>query len=539
MYTPTTWKDRAVQYAKRYFLRDNGGSDKNLLPPFNEGWTLHENTRMKQGNYVGKVSGSTTVNANISKNTAAAALTSPGGSWFAEETDPQYSNMSTLNATSTTHANTTNTYIMQNLYSFDLIEHVLRNYGSSVFGVAVTTPERVAWLKLNVAKLIVNWHGYGSSPSGNKAYLALWNVPSTLYDGTLNHTSGSVTKITQTSTSMTTRIDANGFVHFIAYADASNGTTASSINTDFVELEVYMAVGSIPQADYTLILNSTATDQYSTYTLNATPSTSYAFSMGTNKVANTYVLARELDSVGATIVDRTISTGSDNVVFTTNTNTTQIKIFFGNTTAGVYTWINQQLEYGSAKTSFSPMKTYDVTQAPGIVTQAGTPLNAANLNALETGLQATASTMDTHIALQTTVHGSTSAATANKLVHRDANGRAKVAAPSASDDIARLDTVEASRPYVSGSYTGDGSATRDIALSFTPSAVWVYPKYAMPSSSTYPTSGLAVTGSPAQAAAGVAAVAVGTTKFTVSYSTSGNDGRTNENAVVFHYIAFK
>jgi hypothetical protein len=185
------------------------------------------------------------------------------------------------------------------------------------------------------------------------------------------------------------------------------------------------------------------------------------------------------------------------------------------------------------------MKTYDVTQAPGIVTQAGTPLNAANLNALETGLQATASTMDTHIALQTTVHGSTSAATANKLVHRDANGRAKVAAPSASDDIARLDTVEASRPYVSGSYTGDGSATRDIALSFTPSAVWVYPKYAMPSSSTYPTSGLAVTGSPAQAAAGVAAVAVGTTKFTVSYSTSGNDGRTNENAVVFHYIAFK
>jgi hypothetical protein len=40
------------------------------------------------------------------------------------------------------------------------------------------------------------------------------------------------------------------------------------------------------------------------------------------------------------------------------------------------------------------------------------------------------------------VHGSASAATANRLVHRDAAGRAKVAAPSASDDIARKNEVD-------------------------------------------------------------------------------------------------
>jgi hypothetical protein len=40
------------------------------------------------------------------------------------------------------------------------------------------------------------------------------------------------------------------------------------------------------------------------------------------------------------------------------------------------------------------------------------------------------------------IHGATSAATASKLLIRDANGRAKVAAPSASDDIARKDTVD-------------------------------------------------------------------------------------------------
>lgn len=41
------------------------------------------------------------------------------------------------------------------------------------------------------------------------------------------------------------------------------------------------------------------------------------------------------------------------------------------------------------------------------------------------------------------VHGSASAATASKLMHRDASGRSKVAAPAAADDIARKDNVDA------------------------------------------------------------------------------------------------
>ncbi len=50
--------------------------------------------------------------------------------------------------------------------------------------------------------------------------------------------------------------------------------------------------------------------------------------------------------------------------------------------------------------------------------------------------------LNTHIGGES-VHGATSAATANKIMKRDAAGRAKVAAPSASDDIARKDTVDA------------------------------------------------------------------------------------------------
>ncbi|MFB9279953.1 hypothetical protein [Cohnella cellulosilytica] len=52
---------------------------------------------------------------------------------------------------------------------------------------------------------------------------------------------------------------------------------------------------------------------------------------------------------------------------------------------------------------------------------------------------ATQAELDAH-ANATGVHGATSAATASRLIIRDAAGRAKVAAPAASDDIARLDS---------------------------------------------------------------------------------------------------
>ncbi|XID92493.1 tail fiber protein [Paenibacillaceae bacterium WGS1546] len=51
---------------------------------------------------------------------------------------------------------------------------------------------------------------------------------------------------------------------------------------------------------------------------------------------------------------------------------------------------------------------------------------------------------------QTTVHGGTSAATANRLMIRDSSGRAKVAAPAANDDIARLAEINTRLPLAGG-----------------------------------------------------------------------------------------
>lgn len=72
-------------------------------------------------------------------------------------------------------------------------------------------------------------------------------------------------------------------------------------------------------------------------------------------------------------------------------------------------------------------------KAVGLVMQAA---NAANLAA-----GAVRTEVDTHVNL-TTAHGAVSTATANRMIVRDASGRAKVAAPSASDDIAIKSTVD-------------------------------------------------------------------------------------------------
>ncbi|NPV30490.1 MAG: hypothetical protein HPY58_12750 [Firmicutes bacterium] len=80
--------------------------------------------------------------------------------------------------------------------------------------------------------------------------------------------------------------------------------------------------------------------------------------------------------------------------------------------------------------------------------------------------------VDAHAAL-TATHGATSAATANRIILRDASGRAKVAAPVASDDIATKGYVDVFARVLAGSYVGDGKTDRLINIGVTPKLVMV------------------------------------------------------------------
>ena len=123
--------------------------------------------------FVGKVAGSTVENPHVAKRTAggssgsSAALIAPSGSWSTELSTAAYGNVAVLSDSVLELSNVGMGNISQMLYSFDLIEYVTHKYGAGVFGGAVTTADKVAWLNANVKTLNANWHGWGSGPRTN------------------------------------------------------------------------------------------------------------------------------------------------------------------------------------------------------------------------------------------------------------------------------------------------------------------------------------------------------------------------------------
>ncbi|WP_138751847.1 hypothetical protein [Paenibacillus sinopodophylli] len=77
--------------------------------------------------------------------------------------------------------------------------------------------------------------------------------------------------------------------------------------------------------------------------------------------------------------------------------------------------------------------------------------------------------IDAHTAANT-AHGSTSAATAGRMMQRDVNGRSKVAAPAASDDIARKDTVDAAISTAAADATSKANTVQSNLITHTGNA---------------------------------------------------------------------
>jgi hypothetical protein len=194
--------------------------------------------------FVGKVSGSVTENANIAKwNSGQATLQTPTGAWN-EDTTANYTSINSQNGSSFQTATTAGTTGLQaqHMFSFDLIAYVKKKYGIDVPGA--DTASKVTWLKANISAITCNWYGYGSSPTGNKAYLSVWRTNGNVwYSNPVSHTLNSISKLSLTWVDNNS-MDSNGFVHFLAYSDPSNGTVASNIYTDYISLDVTMKSGS-------------------------------------------------------------------------------------------------------------------------------------------------------------------------------------------------------------------------------------------------------------------------------------------------------
>lgn len=189
-------------------------------------------------NFEGKVSGSMVENPHVSKQGHDSVLKSPSTLSF--EAQWNYDQMRSVNNVSNNQISTINGNMAQNIFSFNLIEEVERKLGKIPND---TLEGKVLWLKNNVNRVNCNWWGFGHSPTGNKATLAIWEDENSLYaPAVATHTKSTVDKLVYFDGNISNNIDSKGLIHFLVYAEASDGVKASVINTDYVELEIELKV---------------------------------------------------------------------------------------------------------------------------------------------------------------------------------------------------------------------------------------------------------------------------------------------------------
>lgn len=189
----------------------------------------------------GKVAGSILENPHFFKTGSSTNLLSPNSTSFIER-GAEFANGENIHLRDNKvigALTNENGEIGQQLFSFNLIAEVERQLGRIP---KASKAEKVQWLKDNVSQILGSWWGYGSSPSGNSAKFRVYNYGTTtgwasLGTVTHTHTSANVTRA-QATLAVIDVIDNNGFVHFLAYAEPSDGVTPSVIYTDYVELEI-------------------------------------------------------------------------------------------------------------------------------------------------------------------------------------------------------------------------------------------------------------------------------------------------------------
>ncbi|WP_028609739.1 hypothetical protein [Paenibacillus harenae] len=234
-------------------------------------------------------------------------------------------------------------------------------------------------------------------------------------------------------------------------------------------------------------------------------------------------------------------------------------------------WFDRAVEFVNRYTkSGETADEVTLVQKPGTITQAGTPLNSANLNKIEQGIFDAAATADSAAAAaaaaQSTANtkvsksgdtmagdlrftNDTSPHTIGIRFHGDGsgwrfpfkrNGDGTVVATIRDDGemFLALGTQQAYhggfKPHATGSYVGDDGTNRDIALPFTPSLVIV----SITDNATIYTGnfGLATSAQPLKYS-GATICLIGTNKFTVNNNGSSNG--INAVGKAYNWIAFR
>ncbi|MGH0449045.1 BppU family phage baseplate upper protein, partial [Bacillus mycoides] len=193
--------------------------------------------------YRGKVAGSTVENGHIVKRTwshstlTTLAKPTETSSSMGEVEQQRYADYISLDGTYSPTSVNFDGGIAQEMHSFDVIRALQDKFGIQIWQGKTALADKVAIAKQLIVDYAAVLYAKGSSPQGNKLYVKRWIPSTSTWFGSTTITESNFTKV-QTGSTNVQEIDSNGFIHVIAYADASDGTRPSVVNIDYATLEL-------------------------------------------------------------------------------------------------------------------------------------------------------------------------------------------------------------------------------------------------------------------------------------------------------------
>ena len=186
-----------------------------------------------------KVMGSIVENGNIARRAVGASIPTSPSSTSEYATQAAYDAIKKLEGTLSTQSTYTggNALIPWHVIQFNILSILEQNF-PLIFKNATTTAEKVAIAKkvyvLNSCSLWVK----GIGPSGNLATVRTLNANGGWVDLTNGtNTTNEVMRLTSSSND-SNRITADGYLCSIVFAEASNGTTPSSVSIDYTSIDL-------------------------------------------------------------------------------------------------------------------------------------------------------------------------------------------------------------------------------------------------------------------------------------------------------------
>ncbi|WP_144499244.1 BppU family phage baseplate upper protein [Bacillus sp. FDAARGOS_235] len=193
--------------------------------------------------YRGKVAGSTVENGHIARRTWShstlntLAKPTETSSSIGEVEQQRYADYIFLDGKYSPTSVNFDGGIAQEMHSFDVIRALQDKFGIQIWQGKTALADKITIAKQLVVDYAAVLYANGFSPQGNKLYVKRWIPSTSTWFGSTSTTESNLTKV-QTGSTNVQEIDNNGFIHVIAYADASDGTRPSVVNVDYAMLEL-------------------------------------------------------------------------------------------------------------------------------------------------------------------------------------------------------------------------------------------------------------------------------------------------------------